>query len=198
MCYSLSLTTVSSFFAQVIGFYIILMCLSMLLQPERFKKIMTTVLGHPASLFICSATNIIFALVILTPHNVWVASWPLLITLIGWLALVKGVGCLFFPEKYRQNSCFSDEKTNLSDLDLDLAINRFISRLDGFISKHDRVIHSLRRPCRWDRALPFSSFDHERWFQPSHHFCEIRFLHRSDNCIDVFIGIRHFFGNRAE
>lgn len=100
MCYSLSLMTVSSFFAQVIGFYIILMCLSMLLQPERFKKIMTTVLGHPASLFICSATNIIFALVILTPHNVWVASWPLLITLIGWLALVKGIGCLFFPEKY--------------------------------------------------------------------------------------------------
>lgn len=100
MCLSLSLASVSAFFAQVIGFYLIFICLSMLLQPQRFKKIMTEVLGHTASLFICSATNILSALVILVPHNIWVASWPLLITLIGWLGLIKGVFSLFFPEKY--------------------------------------------------------------------------------------------------
>jgi len=100
MCYSMSLATVSSFFAQVIGFYLILICLAMLYHPERFKKTLNLVLGHPASLFICSATNILFALVILVPHNIWVASWPLLITVIGWLALLKGTVSLFFPDKY--------------------------------------------------------------------------------------------------
>lgn len=100
MNYSVTLATVSSFFAQLIGFYLVLICVSMLLQPERFKKIMNTVLGHPASLFICSAINIIFALAILIPHNIWVAGWPMLITLIGWLTLLKGVFGLYFPEKY--------------------------------------------------------------------------------------------------
>jgi uncharacterized membrane protein len=100
MCYSLTIATVSSFFAQLIGFYLVLICLAMLLQPERFKKMMNIVLGHPASLYICSATNIIFGLTILIPHNIWVASWPLLITIIGWLTLLKGVFSLYFPEKY--------------------------------------------------------------------------------------------------
>lgn len=111
MCYSLSLTTVSSFFAQLIGIYLVLICLSMLIQPERFKKIMNIVLGHPASLFICSATNILFALVILIPHNIWVASWPLLITIIGWLTLLKGILGLFFPEKYVKLSLKLMEKS---------------------------------------------------------------------------------------
>jgi uncharacterized membrane protein len=100
MCYSLSLATVSSFFAQVIGIYLVLICLSMLIHPERFKKIMDVIVSHPASLFICGVTNIIFGLVVLIPHNIWVASWPILITIIGWLAFLKGVVTLFFPEKY--------------------------------------------------------------------------------------------------
>jgi len=111
MCYSLSIATVSSFFAQLIGIYFVLICLSMLVYEDRFKKIMNNIMGHPASLFICSATNIIFALVILIPHNIWVASWPLLITLIGWLTLLKGIIGLFFPERYVKMSMDLMEKT---------------------------------------------------------------------------------------
>ena len=100
MCMSLSLSALSIFFAQVIGFYILFMSLSMLLQQQRFKKIMTDILGHQASLFICGTLNILFGLVILVPHNMWVAGWPVLITMIGWLTLLKGAATLFFPERY--------------------------------------------------------------------------------------------------
>ncbi|MBF8263965.1 MAG: hypothetical protein HW387_1630 [Parachlamydiales bacterium] len=100
MCFSLAVSAVSSFFAQVIGFYLFFICLAMLLQPQRFKKIMTEVLAHPASLFVCAATNILFSLVVLVPHNLWVANWQVLITIIAWLALLKGLVTLFFPERY--------------------------------------------------------------------------------------------------
>ena len=100
MCMSLSLATLSIFFAQVVGFYILLLCALMLLQPQRFKKIMSDILGHQASLFICATMNILFGLVILVPHNMWVAGWPVLITIIGWLTLLKGAVTLFFPEKF--------------------------------------------------------------------------------------------------
>lgn len=100
MCLSLSLSAVSAFFAQIIGFYLIFMCLAMILQPQRFKKTMTDLMSHPASIFICSTMNILFGLFILVPHNMWVAGWPLLITLIGWLVLLKGIAGFMFPEKY--------------------------------------------------------------------------------------------------
>jgi hypothetical protein len=96
----MSLSSLSAFFAQVIGFYLIFMCISMLLQPQRFKKIMTDLLGHSASLFICGAMNILFGLIILVPHNIWVTGWPVLVTIIGWLTLAKGAITFFFPEKY--------------------------------------------------------------------------------------------------
>lgn len=102
MNFSTTHLTVSSFFAQVIGIYLILICLAMLLQHHRFKKIMTEIIGHPASMFICSATNIIFAVVILVPHDLWVANWHVLITIIGWLTLIKGVAGLYFPDKYAE------------------------------------------------------------------------------------------------
>lgn len=100
MCFSLAVSAVSSFFAQVIGFYLFFICLAMIVQAQRFKKIMTEVLSHPGSLFICGATNILFALVVLVPHNLWVADWQVLITVIAWLALLKGLATLFFPEMF--------------------------------------------------------------------------------------------------
>ena len=30
-------------------------------------------------------------------HNVWVKGWPVLITVIGWIALVKGLSLIAFP-----------------------------------------------------------------------------------------------------
>lgn len=100
MCYSLSINAVSAFFAQVIGFYLIFMCLAMLLRPQAFKKVMTDLMSHQASLFICATLNIIFGLVILVPHNIWVAGWPVLVTIIGWLTLLKGAFSFFVGDKY--------------------------------------------------------------------------------------------------
>jgi uncharacterized protein YjeT (DUF2065 family) len=31
-------------------------------------------------------------------HNIWIADWRILITLIGWLSVIKGVVRLLFPQ----------------------------------------------------------------------------------------------------
>jgi len=40
-------------------------------------------------------------LAILRSHNIWTRSWPLLITLIAWAAVLLGVTRIFFPQSYK-------------------------------------------------------------------------------------------------
>ena len=39
-------------------------------------------------------------------HNIWVKNWQIIITILGWLSLIKGLSLLFMPElvkKYTKN-----------------------------------------------------------------------------------------------
>jgi hypothetical protein len=44
----------------------------------------------------------IAGLVIVRAHNVWVRRWPVLITLVGWLAIVVGLGRMAAPMSAQQ------------------------------------------------------------------------------------------------
>jgi hypothetical protein len=40
---------------------------------------------------------LLFGLVILQFHSEWVAGWPVIITILGWITVVKGVVLILFP-----------------------------------------------------------------------------------------------------
>lgn len=40
----------------------------------------------------------IAGLTIIRTHNIWALDWPVLITLIGWFALLGGLARMFFPQ----------------------------------------------------------------------------------------------------
>lgn len=37
-------------------------------------------------------------IIILVFHNIWVADWPVLMTIVGWIALLKGIIFLWYPK----------------------------------------------------------------------------------------------------
>ncbi|MFH1412998.1 MAG: hypothetical protein ABIG10_03170 [bacterium] len=37
---------------------------------------------------------------LVTFHNVWVSGWTVLITIIGWIAFIKGLFALLLPEQF--------------------------------------------------------------------------------------------------
>lgn len=90
----------STFLAFVIGSYLFLISLAMLVNQHRFNKIMTEFLADQPLLTFSGALGIIFGLLIVTSHNVWVADWVLLITLIGWFTLLQGILRVFFPHHF--------------------------------------------------------------------------------------------------
>ncbi len=89
---------ISLFFAQVIGVYLFLISLAMLIHSARFKRTMNEFLGHSALMSFAGGVSLIFGLVIVVSHNIWVTEWPILITIIGWILIVQGVMRIMFQE----------------------------------------------------------------------------------------------------
>lgn len=90
----------STFLALVIGFYVFFVSLAMLVHQQRFKKIIAEFLASPAILTLTGGLGLIFGLMVVTCHNVWVSNWPVLITLIGWFTLLQGILRLYFPDHF--------------------------------------------------------------------------------------------------
>ena len=90
----------STYLAFVIGSYLFITSLAMLANQNRFKKVMTEFLANQPLLTLSGAMGIIFGLLIVAAHNVWVADWVLLITLIGWFTLLQGIVRMFFPSHF--------------------------------------------------------------------------------------------------
>jgi len=90
----------SIFFAFVVGAYLFLTSLAMLVHQHHYKKVCTDCLADPAMVSLTGCLQLMIGLVIVATHNFWVADWPLLITLVGWISLLMGLAKLLAPTHY--------------------------------------------------------------------------------------------------
>ncbi len=87
----------SNFLANVFGFSIVAASLSLLLYPKNIKKMVDSTENGATLLFTGIISFVIGTAIILT-HNIWVYDWRVIITLLGWAILIKGIIRLFLPE----------------------------------------------------------------------------------------------------
>lgn len=88
----------SIFLGKVIGIYVIIVSGLYFLRRDLITKVIK---DYYKSAPLCMFTGIvalIIGLLITFSHQVWVFDWRVLITLIGYLSLVKGVTILYYPE----------------------------------------------------------------------------------------------------
>lgn len=90
----------SMFLAQVIGCYLFLVGLAMLIHQHRFKKLMSDFLSHPTLISLSSSMSLVAGLLIIVDHNIWVGQWPIVVTLVGWILVLRGIFRLFFPDAF--------------------------------------------------------------------------------------------------
>ena len=88
----------SVFLAKLIGPFAFLLGLAMLVNRARFHKLASEILASPALIFITGVVTFPAGLAIVLVHNRWALAWPLLITLLGWLALISGAIRILHPE----------------------------------------------------------------------------------------------------
>lgn len=83
---------------QLIGIAYTVAGLGMIINPDYYKKIVDSFEDNPALTYITSLIMIVAGFALVTFHNVWVAGWPVIITVLGYALLIKAIWLLLFPQ----------------------------------------------------------------------------------------------------
>ena len=81
----------------LIGPTLLALGLAMLLNFGSMPAIAAQVARDPALIFVSGILLFVADLAIVRAHNVWSGGWPVLVTVLGWVALVGGIARMFFP-----------------------------------------------------------------------------------------------------
>jgi len=87
----------SVFLAKILGPYCIIIATGILFNLESYQKIIKDFYKNSALLYLGGILALLFGFLIVLFHNVWVADWPVIITIFGWGGLIKGAGLIIFP-----------------------------------------------------------------------------------------------------
>ena len=69
---------------------------------DYFQPIMKDFLANSGLLYLGGCMALVLGAILVHAHNLWVSDWRVLVTLIGWLALIKGVVLISFPGLVRK------------------------------------------------------------------------------------------------
>lgn len=83
--------------AKIAGLYCLFVGLAMLINPHRFKTMIHDFVHSPAALHLAAFITLILGIILTVFHNVWTWDWRVLITIVAWLTLIKGLILLFVP-----------------------------------------------------------------------------------------------------
>lgn len=80
-----------------LGITFFAMGVGMLTNPKFIKDIVKDFLGSTTNVFYGGLFCLAISFPVVTFHNVWAMNSSLIITLLGWLSLIKGLALLMFP-----------------------------------------------------------------------------------------------------
>jgi hypothetical protein len=89
----------SIFLARLIGPVMTLVGISLLMNETAFRKMAMEFLRSPALIFFSGMILMPTGLAVVLSHNVWVLNWPVIITLLGWIAVISGALRVFAPDR---------------------------------------------------------------------------------------------------
>ena len=88
----------SIFLAKVIGLYLLIAGLMLLIRRGAVGEVIDDITRSPALVAFAGSISLAIGLLLVVSHNHWSRDWTVVVTLLGWLALLQGVIRLFYPE----------------------------------------------------------------------------------------------------
>lgn len=86
--------------ASIFGPFLFIIGLWMLFYHDNMMKVVTSMKNTPAAFYLVGALNLFLGLIIVNEYNVWMWNAALLVTLLGWLMIIRGLICLFMPQLF--------------------------------------------------------------------------------------------------
>ncbi|MBN1391432.1 MAG: hypothetical protein JW947_01365 [Sedimentisphaerales bacterium] len=82
---------------QIWGLLYLAVGVGMIINSAFYKKLMAEFSENPPSIYLGGLAALVIGFLIVTFHNTWTGDWSVIITIFGWLALLKGVFLLLLP-----------------------------------------------------------------------------------------------------
>lgn len=103
----------SIFLAKLIGPYCIIVAVGIMFNLEAYQKVMQDFFKNSALIYLGGVLALIIGLLIVLSHNLWIANWPIIITLFGWLGIIKGAWLIILPDVVANFADVYRKKTTL-------------------------------------------------------------------------------------
>jgi len=87
----------SNYLAEIWGISLVVISLAFLIKEKHLKRLFAAIETED-NLFSWGVISLVIGLSMVLTHNVWVENWRVVITIFGWLSLLKGLFLLFSPE----------------------------------------------------------------------------------------------------
>ena len=98
----------TTYLARLIGIYCILMGLAMIIRKQAAVAVLTAMLHNAQLLLALGVITVIAGLALVLAHNIWSGgAVPVIVTLVGWIAVIKG-SLLLFLSPEQESSLFLD------------------------------------------------------------------------------------------
>jgi hypothetical protein len=99
--------------AGLIGPTLVAMSVALLINLNSFPALVELVSRDPLLIFVSGVLMFVAGLSIVRVHNRWEADWTVLVTVLGWLALIGGLVRMLFPTQLAEIAPKVGQETGL-------------------------------------------------------------------------------------
>lgn len=82
---------------QLLGLVSLAIGLGILVNSSTYRRVVADYADHPASVYLGGLAALVMGFLLASSHPFWRAGWSSLLTLFGWMAMVKGLWILILP-----------------------------------------------------------------------------------------------------
>jgi hypothetical protein len=73
------------------------MVVGLMTEGDAYPALLKEFVGSRALIFLMGALTLVAGLAIVNAHNLWVPDWRVVVTVLGWLFIFRGILALVFP-----------------------------------------------------------------------------------------------------
>ena len=78
--------------------------LGAIVSGDHYRRLPEDLFGNAGLTYVTGFITVVLGILIVHYHNTWTKNWPVLITAIGWGALLKGVAIIVVPQAIHRAS----------------------------------------------------------------------------------------------
>ncbi len=88
---------ISLFLAKVFGVYLMVTSVAVTLRRKELVPAIEQLFDNRPLVYIMSVFALVVGILLVVSHNVWVAGWPVVLTILAWLVFLESIAYLFLP-----------------------------------------------------------------------------------------------------